>query len=192
MNDKKLQDNSEYARVTSVLSPFSGLDKVPPAILKNAGRRGTKVHEICESIIKGLGDWGNDDETKPYVHGFRMWWDSEPRKVLAIEQRFYDKELMITGAVDIILDNGDGTASIIDLKTSAKESKTWPLQGSAYAHMARQHGYNVTRILFVHLNKHGIYPGLCNYDDQFETFHACLMVYNYFYRDSDEKRQKKN
>lgn len=56
LNDINIQDKSEYSRVTEILSPFSGLDKVPKDILANAARRGTKVHDACESIVKGLGE----------------------------------------------------------------------------------------------------------------------------------------
>lgn len=56
MIQKKNQDISGYTRVTEVLSQFSGLDKVPKDILENAARRGTKVHNICEAIVTGIGD----------------------------------------------------------------------------------------------------------------------------------------
>ncbi len=72
-DSKNIQDKSNYTRVTEILSPFSGLDKVPKEILENAGRRGTKVHDICEGIVKGVGDWGVDDETRGYIHSFNQW-----------------------------------------------------------------------------------------------------------------------
>jgi hypothetical protein len=56
---KKIQSNSfphsGYTRVTEVLSPFSGMDKIPKHIVENAGRRGTLVHTIIEGIVSGLG-----------------------------------------------------------------------------------------------------------------------------------------
>ena len=56
LNDINIQDKSAYTRVTEILSPFSGLDKIPKHILDNAARRGTRVHDVCESIVKGLGE----------------------------------------------------------------------------------------------------------------------------------------
>lgn len=51
------QDNlKDYTRVTEVLYPFSGLSNIKPDILANAARRGTRVHDICEGIMKGLGE----------------------------------------------------------------------------------------------------------------------------------------
>lgn len=88
----------------------------------------------------------------------------------------------------MIIETPDG-AAIVDLKTSAKPSKTWPLQGSAYAYMARKKGYNIQEIQFLHLNKHGDKPTIFKYEDSFETFKKCLDVFNYFYREDYEKRK---
>ena len=55
-NQDAPQDSNDYTRVTEILSPFSGLDRVPKAILKNAADRGTRVHKVCEGIVQGLGD----------------------------------------------------------------------------------------------------------------------------------------
>jgi hypothetical protein len=188
LNKESFQQNSEYTRVTSILAPFSGLDKVPKDILANAGRRGTKVHDICEGIVKGLGEFGVDDETKPYVDSFKIWWE-KGIKVLAVEQRFYCSELMITGQVDMIIEGEQG-AIIIDLKTSAKPSKTWPLQGAAYAYMARKKGYDIKGIHFLHLSKQGLKPHLYVYDDEFELFKKCLDVYKHFFKESHGTRRQ--
>ena len=88
---------------------------------------------------------------------------------------------MITGQVDMIIETPKG-AVILDLKTSAKESKTWPLQGSAYAYMARKAGYDIRGIQFLHLNKFGTEPNLIEYEDNFDLFKKCFDVYQYFYR----------
>ena len=177
---------SEYTRVTEILYPYSGLQSIPPAILANAANRGTKVHNICESIMKGLGDWGVDEETKPYVDSFNKWW-SLGHKVLSIEQRFFCSELMITGQVDMIVETENG-AVILDLKTSSKPSKTWPLQGSAYAYMAKQAGYDIKGIHFLHLSKTGGDPHLYVYDDNFELFKKCLDIYKHFFEKSHGRK----
>ena len=51
-----MEEKPGYTRVTEILSAFSGLNNVPKDILENAGRRGTKVHDICEAIVSGLGE----------------------------------------------------------------------------------------------------------------------------------------
>ena len=50
-----MSDIDKHIRVTDILSPFSGLDRVPKDILANAARRGSRVHDVCEAIVKGLG-----------------------------------------------------------------------------------------------------------------------------------------
>lgn len=87
----------------------------------------------------------------------------------------------------MIIDTPDG-AVIIDYKTSYQPSKTWPIQGSAYAYLARKAGYDITGIRFVHLSKHGLKPDLYDYEDCFELFNSCLDVYNYFYRSTRVKK----
>ncbi len=188
--EEKEQEKSEvirdgYTRVTEILWPFSGITDVPEEIVANAGRRGTLVHNECESIIKGLGSWNLDPEIAGYIKSFHHWWNLDIN-VITIEERFYCDELMITGKVDLILDTKDGL-TIFDFKTSAKPSKTWPLQGAAYAHMARKSGYDIKNIQFLHLKKDGSPPDLISYDDQYELFKKCYDVYNVFFK---KKRRK--
>jgi hypothetical protein len=180
VDDNRSDDihQGQYKRVTEVLKPFSGLNKVNPEIVANAGRRGTLVHDACEAIVKGIGLWDVSDEIKGYIESFEKWW-SKGHKVLALERRFWCSELMITGQVDMIIESERG-AIILDLKTSYKESKTWPLQGSAYAYMAKKSGFDITGIHFLHLNKFGKDPKLYIYDDQFELFKKCLDIVKYF------------
>jgi hypothetical protein len=153
--------------------------------LEHAARRGTDVHEVCEGIVQGLGEWNVYPEIRGYIESFKKWWQ-QGVNVLSIEQRFYCQELMITGQVDLIIDTPDG-AAILDLKTSYKPSKTWPLQGAAYAYMARKHDYDIKKILFLHLDRYGGSPTLHAYDDDFETFKKCLDVYRYFFRECSKK-----
>lgn len=169
-----------YLRVTEILSPFSGLEKIDPYVVKNAADRGTRVHKACEAIIDGLGEWDVDEEIFGYVESFKKWW-ALGHKVLSMEQRFKCSELMITGQVDLIIEKPEG-AIILDIKTPLKPSKTWPLQGSAYAYMARKAGYPIKGIHFLQLSKTGTNPTIHVYDDQFDLFKKCLDVFNHFYR----------
>lgn len=177
--------DEKYTRVTEALYPFSGLGAVDKAVLENAARRGTKVHEICEKICAGEETyWMMTPEVQGYVDSFRKWWD-KGHKIVKIEQRFYDDELLITGAVDLIVENdkGDGV-EIIDIKTPLKQSPTWLLQGCAYAYMAKKHGYNVTAIKFLQVNKFGKEPKLYEYDYEtgIDLYRCVLKVYNHFFK----------
>ena len=176
MEERKIND---YIRVTEVLYPFSGLQSIDADVVRNAGRRGTKVHKICESIVSGIGEIGVDDETWGYIESFKKWWETKI-DVIEMEKRFWDDELRITGQVDFITRTEDGLA-IVDIKTSSRPSKTWQAQGSAYAYLAKNSGYDIKKIFFLHLNKHGKEPKIYEYpvDDSF--FLAIFRTYKYFY-----------
>lgn len=173
------KSRENYLRVTHVLYPFSGLQSIDPDIVANAARRGTKVHHICEGIAQGLGEIGVDEETWGYVESFKKWW-GDGLHVESMEERFWDDELYITGQVDFIIRTESGL-TIVDIKTSSRPSKTWQAQGSAYAYLAKKAGYDINKIIFLHLNKHGKEPKLYEYpiDDSF--FLAILRVFKHFF-----------
>ena len=175
----KNRDN--YIRVTKVLYPFSGLEKVNQDIVAYAAERGTKVHKICESIMQGLGEFGVTDELWGYVESFKKWW-SQGQTVIEMEKRFWDDDEEVTGQVDLIIQTEEGLA-ILDLKTSYKPSKTWPAQGSAYAYLAKKDGYDIKKIYFLHLNKHGKEPKLYEYQVDDSFFLSCLRVYKHFFHE---------
>ncbi len=169
-----------YVRITNILYPFSGLEKIDPSIVSHAAERGTKVHKICEGIIGGLGEFGIDQETEPYVESFKKWWE-KGHDVVEMEKRFWDKKLKITGQVDLILRTEDGLV-IADLKTSSKPSSTWKAQGCGYAYLAKKHGYNIQKILFIHLLRTGKEAKIYEYpvDDGF--FLSILRVWEHFFK----------
>lgn len=178
----KEKSRENYLRVTNILYPFSGLQNIDTEVVAHAADRGTRVHLICEGIMNGLGEVGIDDETWGYVESFKKWWELG-QEVIKIEERFWDDKLEITGKVDLIIKTPDGLA-IVDLKTSSKPSKTWPVQGAAYAYLAKLSGYDIKKIYFLHLNKHGKEPKILEYpiDDGF-----FLSIYrtflHFFYKD---------
>jgi len=180
MTEKPL-DKENYYRITQILYPFSGLEKIPSEIVAHAAERGTKVHKICESIISGLGEFGVEDETWGYVESFKKWWAHNPA-VISMEERFWDDERKITGQIDLIVKIEDGMA-IVDLKTSSRPSKTWPAQGSAYAMLANKNGYDIKKIMFLHLNKHGKEPKIYEYPVNDNFFLEILNVFNHFFRE---------
>jgi len=173
---EKAREN--YLRVTEILYPFSGLADVNPAVVAKAAERGTKVHKICEGIASGLGEFGIDEETQGYVDSFKHWWGNG-LDVVAMEQRFWDDDLQITGQVDFIINEQE--LMISDLKTPLKESKTWPIQGAAYAYLARQYGYDIQKITFVKLRKDGKPAKLFHYPLNDALFLSVYHTYKHFY-----------
>jgi len=180
--DIKKREN--YTRVTKILYPFSGLEKVPQEVVTNAGIRGTKVHKICEGIISGLGEIGVDAETHGYVESFKKWW-GDGHFVRAMEERFYDDDLEITGALDLIIDTPDGIA-IVDLKTSYAPSKTWTVQGNAYAYLAKKNNYDIKKIQFLHLNKLGKEPNIYDYPVDPSLFLAVYQSWKHFFKEGSK------
>ncbi len=177
MTEQKSRE--KYVRVTNVLYPFSGLDKIDADVVAYAGLRGTKVHKICEGIASGLGEIGVDDETWGYIESFKLWW-KEGLDVITMEERFWSDELQITGQVDFIIRTPEGPA-IVDLKTSSRESKTWKAQGAAYAYLARNAGRHIEKIYFIHLNKHGKAPKIFEYPIDDDFFLSIYKTYKHFY-----------
>jgi len=174
------RNRDHYTRVTNVLYPFSGLSRIDPVIVADAAERGTKVHKICEGIVKGLGELDVDEEIKGYIESFKTWWEKNP-EVLIVEQRFWDDDLELTGQVDLIINTPDGLA-IVDLKTSSKPSLTWKAQGCAYAYLAKKAGYDIQKVYFVHLNKVGREPRVYEYPIDDEFFLSIFRVWDHFFK----------
>lgn len=177
-------EREKYVRVTSVLYPFSGLEKINPQVVNHAAQRGTKVHKICEGIISGFGEIGVDDETKGYVESFKTWW-AQGIEVVEMEKRFWDDELCVTGQVDLIIKTPEGLG-IMDFKTSSSPSKTWQVQGAAYAYLAKNAGFPISKIFFLHLSKTGKPPRIHEYAVDDNLFLCVFKVWNLFFRRKDE------
>jgi len=175
------KSRENYLRVTHILRPFSGLEKIDPAVIEKAAKRGIKVHKICEGIILGIGEIGSDKETQGYVDSFKKWW-GKGKDIVMMEQRFHDDDIDLTGQVDMIIQTNQGLA-IVDIKTSSKPSLTWPAQGSAYAYLARKAKYDIQKVYFVHLNKYGKFPAIHEYpvDDSF--FLAIFRTFKHFFHE---------
>lgn len=184
---------ADLIHVTDVLQPHSMLHDIDPEIIKRAGERGDKVHKAIANILGGYEVFNYEDsEIDNYIQSFKQW--DRTGKIVAVELRLDCHELGITGAIDTILQNDKGYA-IVDYKTSAKESKTWSLQGSAYRYLARLAGYDINQIIFVQLKKDGSQPSVYHYEDELDMFLRCLELYKYFSNKGEKnvrKRRKSN
>ena len=173
-----MKDISLYDRVTSVLAPFSGMDKIPKHILDAAATRGTHVHALCNGIIEGI-EVEVPEEYKGYVDSFKQW--AEGKVLLPSPGRMFDDEGLLTGEYDGTIIFGN-EKKIFDLKTSQKESCTWKYQGAAYAHLLD--GGNTTYQEFVMLNKEGKFPKTFtySYEENIFIFVKCLDLYRLFFK----------
>jgi len=173
----------DYDRVTTSLYYFSGLSQINPEILARAADRGTRVHNACDAIISGLGNFALDDDIQGYVQSFEQW--MEGKTFIENPGRLYCNKYMITGESDGIYEDVSGY-TLFDLKTPAKESKTWRLQGSAYSYLTKSH-YPIRKIEFVKLSKDGKKPISFFYEEDFEMFIQCLNVYRLFFKSKEKE-----
>lgn len=173
-------NRDQYDRVTSILAPFSGIDKVPDHILESAAHRGTRVHALCEGLIRGVDIEEAEDYQlyKGYIDSFRQW--KEGKNFLTHPGRLYCDKKEITGECDGIF-KSHGKEFIFDLKTSVSESKTWKLQAASYAYLNE----NVQGdVYFIKLSKEGKKPVEYIYESSqhIQTFWKCLDLYRIFFK----------
>ena len=174
-----MKDIHDYTRVTDVFFPFSGLKDIDHQILQRAADRGTLVHNICDAIIADIGIPSIPKEAKGYIKSFELW--ATGKEFLPKPDRFFCDDLMLTGECDGLYKEGDKII-LFDLKTPAAESKTWPLQGSAYCYLAEKEGIHIDRLEFVKLSKDGQEPIVFVYEYNFEMYLHCLHTYRYFFK----------
>lgn len=173
--------NDRYLRITDILSPFSGLQDIKPFILSQAADRGTRVHQMIEDYLSGIGIWEEDSSLMGYLDSMKKFWkDGYP--IHYQEQRFFNDEFMITGACDLIIEF-QGCLTLVDWKTSHAPNRTWPMQGSAYSWLAKKHGIPIENILFIKLDKKGSKPQVFQYEENFSLFLKCYEIYNYFFKE---------
>lgn len=103
-------------------------------ILKEAGLRGTKVHDAVEALLNGsilqqmhysLDEWHR-------ICAFKDWHSQVDLKVLALEVAVFSKKHGYAGRFDC-LGILDGKLTVIDWKTSGSMYPHFPLQFACYA-----------------------------------------------------------
>ena len=170
-------------RVTEVLQPFTSYHKVPANILQKACIRGTAVHAICAAIAKGA--WVTMDEIQEeyqgYIKSFELWRQAFVKRFLVVELRYSNNDY--NGQLDFVVADKNDRPHLVDLKTSAKPQKTYPVQMGAYKTLLTHHNINVDSAILVYLDKDGDEPVLHtihNLEDEQNVFTAALTCYKYF------------
>jgi len=128
-------NSMNWVSVTEALSVLKRFEGVPTRTLMQAMAEGTEIHKCCLSYAKGLYLPPPADLVRA-VEGFKHWFEITVEKVLCVEERMYDKNLCLTGRVDLIAKlKGERLYSVIDLKRTTAD---WicGLQLSAYEHLA--------------------------------------------------------
>lgn len=175
----------DYPRVTEVLRYYTGYDNVPQNILDNASRRGRQVHALCAGLAKGewIPDEIIDEAYQGYIKSFRQWSDAQVEKFPIIETRMNDGDFKYTGQIDFVVKGKDGELYLVDIKTSAKPQKTYPLQIAAYENLLRKFNIQVKGAFLVYLKKNGDFPDIHFMEDltrEFSVFLCALECWHYF------------
>jgi hypothetical protein len=183
MKEKK----DQYPRVTEILKYFTTYDSVPKEIMAKASIRGTKVHAICAGLAKGawIPDSMIPEDLQGYVNSFKLWSDAQVTQYEIVEQRYVHKGYRFTGQLDFVITANDGKRYLVDLKTSAKPQKTYPIQMAAYKILLANVGIYIEGAMLVYLNKDGEFPEIQLLDKMHEemaVFMSALDCWQYFHK----------
>lgn len=186
----------ELPRVTEILKYFTSYDKVPPKILEKACVRGTIVHGICAGLAKGawIPDSMIDECYHGYIKSFRLWAEAQVEAFVIVEKRFAHDELGYTGQVDFVVKGKDGELYLVDLKTSSKEQKTYPLQMGAYDLLLKRNNILVKGAMLVYINRDGEFPDInlmLDVKREAEVFISALDCWKYLHTKKERKNGRK-
>lgn len=190
MDGKFVKHEGEYyVRVSYVISQFSdwiGGDKRADAARANKARIGTNVHKAIEEHVKYTMHFiPLEEDEKPYFNSF-LQWEKLMRPVFSEnEKRYFDKELLLTGAIDGIykMPNKE-ELMIIDYKCTASPSVTWKMQAHLYYYMAAKENPDLSKVVhFLQLKKDSL-PTAHVYKIEENTMNRCLAAVKDFWSHS--------
>jgi hypothetical protein len=175
----------DFPRVTEVLRPYTGYDYVQKDVLAKAAARGTTVHAMCAGIAKGawIPDGMMNEEILGYVNSFKKWSEAQVSKFIVVEKRYSDDQLKFTGQLDFVVQGTDDELYLVDLKTSSRPQKTYPIQMAAYDCLLKSHNIYVKGAMLVYLDKDGEFPEiqlLHEMGTELEVFLSALNCWHYF------------
>ena len=152
-------DGHIYPSVTEICAPLQSFADVSPAVLQQAQRRGTQVHEYCQLIDYGVEP--DALEVEPELAGYvlaymRFLRDYKPEWTM-IEQPLVSTAEHYAGTLDRF-GKIDGRPWLVDIKTTAQPKRptliSWACQLEGYARMLECDIYRRTDL---QLKKDGTY-----------------------------------
>ena len=147
-------NGKRYARVSEILAPFCHFENIDPEVLQKKAAIGTATHEAIAEVIKG--DFPTiQGRPQRYLTSFLRWHKHMKPTYILSEERIFNDELMLTGAIDALaLFPNEELPILVDWKTSARESPvTWCMQAHLYYKLCDLSGKHIQpRFLFVRLS----------------------------------------
>ena len=175
-------------RVSQIIAPYSGYNKVPKKILEKAADRGTLIHSACLAMVQKEACKLPFEYAK-YAMSFGKFLP-QIKSIHSFENRLSDEKWGYTGMYDYLgeVEGYEGT-TLFDIKSSYAAKKIWGCQVAAYARLAEIHWEILPKtILVVHLSKEGNAPKLIEYDLEIHLayFKAMCEMYHLFKPDDQE------
>lgn len=145
-----------YVRVSDVIGKQTErqMRNIPIEKLLHACEKGNTIHDYCEAHLRNLFIPHYEPEYQPYINEFIRWCDENVSELIFSEVRLYDDERKFTGRFDAIVKlRSSNETALIDIKTSANSSVSWPVQLAAYKHLCEINNIHIDRVFNVHLKK---------------------------------------
>jgi hypothetical protein len=175
----------DYVRVSTILARYTDYSTVPTNVLDYAADRGTRIHKFCELYSLGMLFEEIDFDCIEYVQAYINWFDENVEEVISTEQRLYCDNVFLQGQIDMIAKIKDMPGNtLVDIKSSLKYSKTWPLQTAAYQYLCSQNDIEITDRLIIQVKKDSTFePYIFQFEDyheQKDMFMGMLRAHFYF------------
>lgn len=140
--------------VTSILSPLTDFDRVPPAVLEAASQFGKAVHLACElDDLDDLNEATLDPALKPYLSAWRRFSKEHAVEWTVIEEPAYHATMRYAGTPDR-LGMVNGILTVVDIKSTAQ---LYPAVGPQLAAYANAMNVSHARRMAVQLKADGTY-----------------------------------
>lgn len=177
------RNDTGLVSVTEVFSPYVRYDHINQDVLRAAAERGTLVHDAIADHLDG-GFPVLDESVQGYFNAAVSFLENV-LEIGLFEIRLTSDIHQFTGQLDLVCRMiGDSSWILVDWKTSALISKSWPLQLAAYTHLVRANNFqfNIGRMTAVQLRRDGTFKvnEYTNEHYHFNLFLNALAVMKYF------------
>jgi hypothetical protein len=185
-----LYEGKNYARVSDVLRQFTDFSAIPPEVLAEKALLGTEVHQIIADHIGGQRTL-SFGRSHGYYRSFLAWAEALNPKFVISERRFYCSQKMLTGAIDALISiEGAEKPILIDFKTSATESPTWPMQAQLYRYLLEANFVEIAEYaFFIKLDKLGKNPKVFTYQNDRNLHAKCMIAIEDFWKIQENSGQ---